>query len=259
MMTQTHITMQPVLAGPTARGVATRHSNKRSSLTRMLIAGSLVAGALALGGCANHSSQHFAVGTTTDHYKTRHPIIIDEKEQTHDVPVARDSYDLPLSHASAVEGFGDRFLTSASGRILVMIPQGSANQRAARRIADKIVATLEKRGVPSHRVQMVSYDAHQHGATAPVRLSYSAIKASVDGCGKWNKDLAQSGENKNYHNFGCASQNNLAAMIANPADLLGPRGMSSVDAARRENVIKDYRTGDSTSTTDDFSTIATIY
>jgi len=234
-------------------------SKMRSPVRRLLLAGSLVAAALALGGCANHSSQHFTVGSTTDNYKTRHPIIIDEKEHTHDVPVASDAFDLPLSHASAVEGFADRFLTSANGRILVMVPKGSSNQRAARRIADKVVRTLEKRGIPAHRVQMVSYDAHAHGATAPVRLSYSAIKASVEGCGKWKKDLTSSSENKNYHNFGCATQNNLAAMIANPADLLGPRGMSSVDAARRGNVIEGYRSGESTPTTDDFSTIETIY
>jgi len=254
-MTQTPFTRkQATNARRANKGV-----NGRNPITRIVLASSLIATALAVSGCANHSSQHFTVGAKADHYKTRHPIIIDEKEHTHDVPVATDSFDLPLSHASAVEGFTDRFLTSASGRILIMIPRGSANERAARRMADKISTLVEKRGVPMRRIQMVSYDAGQHGATAPIRLSYSAIKANVEGCGKWTKDLTRSSDNKNYHNFGCASQNNLAAMIANPADLLGPRGMSSVDAARRENVIKDYRDGDTTSTTDDFSTISTIY
>ena len=57
-------------------------------------------------------------------------------------------------------------------------------------------------------------------------------------------------ENKQYHNLGCASQNNLAAMIANPADLLAPRGMSEIDAARRATVIDNYRQGNQTNAAD---------
>jgi pilus assembly protein CpaD len=49
-------------------------------------------------------------------------------------------------------------------------------------------------------------------------------------------------ENKNYKNFGCAYQNNLAAMVANPMDLLGPRQTGPIDAADRDKVISDYRT-----------------
>ncbi|MEL6947022.1 MAG: CpaD family pilus assembly lipoprotein [Pseudomonadota bacterium] len=246
----------------TKHAIRAKHAmraKRASGISRIGLAASVLVGALALSGCANHSKSHFTVGSTPDHYKTRHPIIIDEKEQTLDVPVATGSFDLPLSSASAIEGFTDRFLTSASGHILVMMPRGSANERAARMLGAKVATTVKKRGVPGHRVRMVTYAAHKHGASAPIRLSYSAIKAAVTGCGKWKKDLTASSENKNYHNFGCATQNNLAAMVANPADLLGPRGMSNVDAARRENVIRDYRSGDSTSTTDDFATISTIY
>ena len=48
-------------------------------------------------------------------------------------------------------------------------------------------------------------------------------------------------QNRNYENFGCASQANLAAMVAEPMDLIGPRQMSPIDAVRRGQVIKDYR------------------
>ncbi|GAI42846.1 unnamed protein product, partial [marine sediment metagenome] len=36
-------------------------------------------------------------------------------------------------------------------------------------------------------------------------------------------------------------QNNLAAQIANPADLLGPRASTTIDAERRGKVIDAYR------------------
>ena len=55
--------------------------------------------------------------------------------------------------------------------------------------------------------------------------------------------LADTTDNKHYANFGCATQNNLAAQIANPGDLIAPRGMTPIDAERRSNVIETYRTG----------------
>jgi pilus assembly protein CpaD len=52
--------------------------------------------------------------------------------------------------------------------------------------------------------------------------------------------------NQNYYNFGCATQNNLAAQIANPEDLVAPRGMTPIDATRRNAAIKEYRERTST-------------
>jgi pilus assembly protein CpaD len=47
-------------------------------------------------------------------------------------------------------------------------------------------------------------------------------------------------ENDQYHNFGCAAQQNLAAMVANPADLVRPQPTAPAHGARRANVIKVY-------------------
>ena len=92
------------------------------------------------------------------------------------------------------------------------------------------------------RLSEASYQANGDGDAAPIRLSYTAITAKTAPCGNWPKDLvANTIENKNYENFGCASQANLAAQIANPMDLLGPRAMSPIDAVQRGEVIKDYR------------------
>ena len=54
--------------------------------------------------------------------------------------------------------------------------------------------------------------------------------AEAPECGHWPTNLADDPRNLPYPNFGCAQQHNLAAQIANPADLLGPRTM---DAGRR--------------------------
>ncbi|MEM9732174.1 MAG: CpaD family pilus assembly protein [Pseudomonadota bacterium] len=203
----------------------------------------LLSSLMALTGCAGFSQSHFTVGSTShETYKTRHPIIIDEKEQVLDVPVASGSFDLPRATYSAIEGYANTFRRQASGTITIMVPSGSPNEAAARAVSHRIIGSIETAGVSRTRVRMARYDASQHGTSAPIRLSYRAVKASVTGCGKWDKDLVtDTSENENYHNFGCASQNNLAAQVANPADLLGPRGSTPIDSPRRNNVIDAYR------------------
>jgi pilus assembly protein CpaD len=57
-------------------------------------------------------------------------------------------------------------------------------------------------------------------------------------------------ENQPDWNLGCASQRNLAAMVANPSDLVQPRGETPAYAMRRTTVIEKYREGQSPETTD---------
>jgi pilus assembly protein CpaD len=53
-------------------------------------------------------------------------------------------------------------------------------------------------------------------------------------------------ENKEYYNFGCATQRNLAAMVDNPSDLEQPRSETAAYTARRTAAFEKYRRGEST-------------
>ncbi len=46
-----------------------------------------------------------------------------------------------------------------------------------------------------------------------------------------------------HPNYGCAYQNNMAAMVANPVDLLRQRSEEPSDANRRSAVLERYRAG----------------
>ncbi len=201
-----------------------------------------------LSGCENYSKRHFTVGAVSSDYRSRHPIVISEKEQTMDIPVATGTFSLPRPERSAVVGFINLYKKSASGSISVLIPSGSANEGAARIVAKEIVREMRDNGVPRNRIITAPYQASNHGSSAPVRISYAAIQAGVNGCGQWPADLSADTENKNYHNFGCATQNNLAAIIANPSDLLGPRGSTPIDAERRSKVVEAYRNAENPAT-----------
>ena len=116
------------------------------------------------------------------------------------------------------------------------------NAEAASYMRRDIRSMLSSSGISSPKSVESSYGANETGDAAPIRLSFMAITAMTDECGKWPEDIANNTiENKNYHNFGCASQNNLAAQIANPMDHVTPRAMSPIDAEQRSNVIKTYR------------------
>jgi pilus assembly protein CpaD len=58
-----------------------------------------------------------------------------------------------------------------------------------------------------------------------VRISLTRASASVPGCPDWSANSETNLSNATNPNFGCATNSNLAAMIANPDDLL--RGATS--------------------------------
>ena len=189
-----------------------------------------------LAGCA----QRQVTGGLPDDYRTNHPIIISEKEQVADIPVGHADSKLSITQRSIVEQVVASYRANGSGMIHILLPAGSPNERAAERLRDDIAAVLRKGGVKQFNISSEKYRAGPTD-TAPIRLSYTAMTASTHPCGQWPKDLLDTADNRHYANFGCANQNNLAAQVANPADLLGPRASSPIDAERRNIVIDDYR------------------
>jgi pilus assembly protein CpaD len=78
--------------------------------------------------------------------------------------------------------------------------------------------------------------------------------AEAGPCGLWPDDLGPSYdtkhfENRQYYNFGCATQRNFAATIAEPADLVQPRAEGPVYTAKRAASVDKWRKGTSPATT----------
>ena len=72
-----------------------------------------------------------------------------------------------------------------------------------------------------------------------VRVVVSRATASVPGCPDWK---GKSGAGTTSPNYGCATNSNLAAMIADPNDLvLGQTGTSADDASTGAKAIRVYR------------------
>lgn len=210
--------------------------DRNSTALRLALAATAVA---LLAGCANRDS--VTVGSIPDDYRTRHPIVVSEKEQSVDVPVAATDRGVTITQRDAVEGFIANYDRSAAPPVTILTHYGSQNEIAANNVAQGLVHLLKKNGVPASRIAIAAYQADAAETAAPIRVSYVAMMAHTSKCGRWPDDLTKTSENKNYANFGCSYQNNLAAQIANPADLLGPRKPGEIDAERRNIIIDDYR------------------
>ena len=223
-------------------------ASARHSLQRLVLGSVLIGAAAVLAGCGS-MKDHTTTSAIPDDYRTRHPIMLSEVEHTLDVPIASGDRKLTVGVQDSIAGFAADYLSASTGTIQVLVPHGSPNSGAASAMRKQIRHVLTTRGVPSNRIIETSYQADPNSNAAPVRISYVAITAMTNPCGEWPEDLQENTfSNKNYHNFGCATQSNLAAQIANPMDLVTPRDMAPIDATRRSNVIGLYREGSNTAT-----------
>ncbi|WP_421854564.1 CpaD family pilus assembly protein [Oricola sp.] len=194
-------------------------------------------------GCGSLGRDPIQVGSVPQDYRTNHPIVLSEREKTLDIPIASGQRKINIPLRSNIRAFAAAFTETGSGVLFLTMPSGSANGPAVSYLKPQIMQALADGGVPASRIATQYYDAKDHGSAAPIRLSYQAVAASVAPCGNWPEDLGETVENKNYHDYGCSTQSNLAAVVANPVDLLGPRRLSQIDATQRAAVIEDYQSG----------------
>jgi pilus assembly protein CpaD len=209
---------------------------------RLLLA---VAAVALLSGCAWQKRDSVTVGAVPDDYRTNHPIVIAEKEEKLDLPVGATDRGATASQRASLDGFLSNYDKTAAPVLSIISPSGSVNAAAAANVAQDFAHIAREAGVPAGRIILASYQALPEEVNAPVRVTFSVMRTQTDKCGRWPEDILQTSENKHYADFGCSYQNNVAAQIANPNDLLGPRKQSPIDAANRETVIGDYQVGDS--------------
>lgn len=80
-------------------------------------------------------------------------------------------------------------------------------------------------------------------ADGSVRVVVSRARAEVPGCPNWSDPAQPNYNNRMLPNFGCGVNSNLAAMVANPNDLVhGREGSGVTDAATASRAVQSYRT-----------------
>jgi pilus assembly protein CpaD len=159
--------------------------------------------------------------------------------------------DLKVQFAGGADGLSsddaikfDNFLADyrahGNGSLGISVPNGSASRAAITYFGERAAAT----GISRDKI-LVSTREVANGDTR-VDVSYIAYTARTEACGDWSENESYSLDNHTPKRFGCSVQQNIAAMVADPRDLLGPGRMGPVDTARRATVMEKYQKGEVT-------------
>lgn len=202
--------------------------------------------ALALSACTNglEPGGHVAGWASISHAQ-RHPIIVSEQPANMSLRVSRGADGLnPHQRATLVDFLGKyRGGDSSKGRLAIQVPSGSPNEVAALRAVSDVRELVRDYGIDDTRVAVAPY--HTEGEPQPpIRISYTRFVAEGPECGTWPANLGDDTRNLPYANFGCSTQRNFAAQVANPADLLGPRTMTPASSERRDVKWEKFNRGE---------------
>jgi len=218
--------------------------------------GAMLGLSVVLGACSETTGSVAtpASAAAPNDYRLRHPITVQEANRSIVLFVGHARGGLSSSQRTDIAGLARNWIAEGTGAIVVDVPVNTPNARAAESAYHEARSVLETVGVPANAITLHHYTPDDPRTLATVRFSYPKMVAVAGPCGVWPEDLGSSAkdpsyfENKPYYNFGCAYQRNMAAMVANPSDLVQPRPETPAYTVRRTEGFDKYRKGTTTAT-----------
>ncbi len=173
---------------------------------------------------------------------TNHPITVQPAYKNLNLSFATPEAGLLPDQDARLGAFVRQYLANGNGAISVSVPAAPGSSAAIHYFGER----LADMGVPRARILVGTRDATD-GDTG-VEVGFMTFKADTAPC-SWSVDDGNTTSNLPSPNFGCATQHNLAAMAANPRDLVEPRALGPSDATRRAVVMDNYEQGKPTAAT----------
>ncbi|MEY4838404.1 MAG: hypothetical protein RLZZ475_2263 [Pseudomonadota bacterium] len=183
---------------------------------------------LGLAGCGG-------MPTNTSLYSTKQPVV----ERTNfTLDVTTSSAGLPISEQQRLNGWFETMDLRYGDRIAIENPgQNPAVTSAIREIAGRY-------GLMISDVAPATAGMLQPGQA---RVVITRTSAAVPGCPDWSAKSDMNYNNATSPNFGCAVNSNLAAMVADPQDLLeGKKGSGETVIATSNKAIASFREAEPT-------------
>jgi len=130
------------------------------------------------------------------------------------------------------------------GQLSMILPEGTSNPQSA------IGAIAEAREIAwanGVRYEEISGGANVFEFQPVMTLSFKRYEALAPECDSFGTiDVSSTRSNADLPNLGCSVRTNIAAMIADPSDLLGNRQLDPGDSERRYITFQAYRQGEQT-------------
>lgn len=185
----------------------------------------LIAASLSLTGCGSLSKN-------TSMYSVHQPVV----ERTNFViDLASDGNGIASADQTRLGEWFDVLGLGYGDRISIDNGDGYVSNDAARDVA----AAAQKRGM------LVADTAPKTpGEIAPgnIRVVVTRSKASVPSCPNWSTTSESNFNAGNHSNHGCATNSNLAAMVADPEDLVRGRESGRLDRNSGKAAVNAYKT-----------------
>ncbi len=148
--------------------------------------------------------------------------------------VAAADGELPPSEQGRLQGWFDAMGVRYGDRIAIEDPSvyGATSAQATVR------SLIERRGL------LVSNDVPVTTGAVPqghLRIIVTRASAFVPGCPNWDSKSAVNLANATSSNYGCATNSNLAAMVADPNDLIKGARNDRHDPSAATRAIRTYR------------------
>lgn len=170
-----------------------------------------------------------------------HPITVEPNYRELKIQFAGGPEGLAPDDAARFDNFLADYRAHGNGSLGISVPGGAPSHAAITFLAERAAAS----GISRDRILVSTHDVAN--GDYRVDVSYITYTAHADSCGDWSENLAFTGDNLTPKNFGCSVQHNIAAMVADPRDLLGPRRFEPADANRADTVVTKYEQGEVTS------------
>lgn len=179
---------------------------------------------LALAACGGMASNRTV-------YSIKQPVV---ERTTMALDVTTSGGSLPISEQSRIAAWFEAMDVRYGDRISVLDPMAGRETRAA-------VAELAGRYglLLSDEIPMAGGDLQPGQARVAIQRS----RASVPGCPDWSESSDATLNNGVSSGYGCATNSNLAAMVADPEELIqGRKGSNDTYISTSNSTIKAYST-----------------
>ena len=178
---------------------------------------------LAVAGCGGMPSN-------TSLYSVKQPVV---ERTNYTLDVNTNQAGLPISEQQRLNGWFETLDLGYGDRVTIEDP--SANPAVATAVND----LAGRYGIIVSDVAPTTTGMLQPGQA---RVVITRSTASVPGCPDWSASSDMNYSNGTSPGYGCAVNSNLAAMVANPEDLLeGQKGTSETVVATGTRAIQTYR------------------
>ncbi|HVJ40083.1 MAG TPA: CpaD family pilus assembly lipoprotein [Dongiaceae bacterium] len=189
--------------------------------------------ALTLAGCQppqNYADYdpHYAFPTTA----TKKTAYLDLAPLVQGHAVAADS--------PRLDDFIDAYHRQGEAPIAITISAPSLSDIDGRKMASDTAVLLQKRGISARDIKLYINETPIH---AGPQLAFPIYVVTGRDCGHWQTPIDHDAQSQNTDNFGCAMQQNIDAMVANPRDLLRPSPSTGRDGTRSWTIVDNYQMG----------------